>query len=362
MKYLYYCNSAYQIIAAINLHWHRKHEGFENIPDYEGDLIILNSFSGTKDIYEKLSDAHVFNKVICIDKKYNKGTFHRIKTILDLLFPAMYLKEKYGLEKKDVKNCYDVIAVPKYAEVTDAIYRLNEGSAIEFIEDGMAAYIASTELYPYTEKSRKLHRALHCGGDFSNYRALYLDCPELYTGENVDKVKRIPRISNDCLEMTKNIFGASIRSDRDIYWIAQNLENDIYKSQVKDLLNILRKNKEHVLFRPHPRYREAQDYTGFEIDDESMSWEMKLMQMDNVDDILLISVHSTACFTPKMLFDKEPYIILFYRLVDYKVSFMNENYENTIKKFIKTYRDPEKIMIPENMDEFEECILKFINR
>ena len=50
MRYLYYCNSAYQILTVINLHWHRKHAGFENIDHYEGDLIILNSFEEAEDI------------------------------------------------------------------------------------------------------------------------------------------------------------------------------------------------------------------------------------------------------------------------------------------------------------------------
>ena len=63
MRYLYYCNSAYQILTVINLHWHRKYADFENIDHYEGDLIILNSFEEAEEIANLIKSKDIFKNL-----------------------------------------------------------------------------------------------------------------------------------------------------------------------------------------------------------------------------------------------------------------------------------------------------------
>ena len=69
MRYLYYCNSAYQILSVINLHWHRKYASFEDIDDYDGDLVILNSFTQAEKIAELIDEKKIFRKVILVNMK-----------------------------------------------------------------------------------------------------------------------------------------------------------------------------------------------------------------------------------------------------------------------------------------------------
>ena len=61
MHYLYYCNSSYQLLNVLNLHWHRQNAGFEQISDYSADLILLNSFPGADEIVEIIKNEQIFN-------------------------------------------------------------------------------------------------------------------------------------------------------------------------------------------------------------------------------------------------------------------------------------------------------------
>ena len=86
---------------------------------------------------------------------------------------------------------------------------------------------------------------------------------------------------------------------------------------------------------------------------------MKLLNMEDVDHKLFVSIHSTACLTPKLLFDDEPYLILFYQLIDDAVTERNERFDRTIRLFIDSYRDREKVMLPRTQEEFEACLDRF---
>ena len=59
MRYLYYCNSAYQLLTIMNLHWHRKNAGFENI---NADVIYglpSQSLSNYENTLKKLIDTNI---------------------------------------------------------------------------------------------------------------------------------------------------------------------------------------------------------------------------------------------------------------------------------------------------------------
>ena len=82
--------------------------------------------------------------------------------------------------------------------------------------------------------------------------------------------------------------------------------------------------------------------------------------MEHITDrYVLISYYSTAMFTPKMLFDREPYLIFTYHI--WRV---NESDEETKKlqrivQFLKdSYRNPEKVMAPHTIEEYEAICIR----
>ena len=96
--------------------------------------------------------------------------------------------------------------------------------------------------------------------------------------------------------------------------------------------------------------------------DSSLIWEFRLLNMDDLNNKLFISIHSTACFSAKMLFDKEPYVILFYKLGDDEVTHVTEEFEQIVMRFKNSYSDPDKVMIPNNIEEFKEAVRTYVKK
>ena len=111
----------------------------------------------------------------------------------------------------------------------------------------------------------------------------------------------------------------------------------------------------------HPRKHLDNKY-GYAETDGKQIWELQMLKMDDIDERLFISVHSTASYSAKMLYDKEPYLILFYRLGERWVSQVNDDFEEFLEKFKNSYRDPEKVMIPETLEEFKECVKTYYKK
>lgn len=70
---------------------------------------------------------------------------------------------------------------------------------------------------------------------------------------------------------------------------------------------------------------------------------------------ILISYNSTACFTPKIIYDEEPTIIMLFKIKELGIK--NENYNDAFLKNIKKiYKDPQKIIIPTTFFELKKVV------
>ena len=363
MNYLYYCNSTYQLLNLINLHWHRKNAGFENIKDYKADLLLLNSFDDAKEIYKIICDDHIFDRVTLIEKSYNTGLFHSFVTLIDAFSPAFYMNDKYGIKKKDIANKYDVIMAPKYSMVVDQIWKMNKKAKLHLYEDGIGSYYDDIPFEPRSSIVRTVNK-IRKDNSFHNYQKLYLVDKSMYSGTLPDKVVEIPIYDVAYLQHIKELFreySFNNYGQKDIFWLSQFLNNEEYNVMVDKVLQSFLPYKERVLFCQHPRKHLDNKY-DFDESDKKQIWEMKLLNMEDIENKLFVSIHSTACFSAKMLFDFEPYIILFYKLGSYEVAHISEEFEETVLRFKNSYRDPEKIMIPENMEELQKCILRYTEK
>ncbi len=357
MRYLYYCNSTYQLLNVLNLHWHRKNAAFEQIEDYHADVLILNSFAGARPIYEIVKQHDVFDHVRLIDKAYNQGAFHSVRTVLDALSPAFYMRDKYGISSNEVKDLYDVICAPKYSLVVDQIWRLNEKAKLHLIEDGIGSYFLDI---PFASNSRLI--SMFSRNDFHDYEKLYLVDRSYYLAENKERVVEIPKFDEGYLKQIREAlssFNVDDCNDRKIFWLSQFLNNVKFNEMVDDVLDTLVPYKDDLVFCQHPR-NPMKNVHNFKESDNSQIWEFRLLNMDDIDRKLFISIHSTACFSAKMLYDYEPYVILFYKLGDDEVTHVTEDFEEVIRRFKESYSDPDKIMIPETIDEFKDAVKSFM--
>jgi hypothetical protein len=90
-----------------------------------------------------------------------------------------------------------------------------------------------------------------------------------------------------------------------------------------------------------------------------------------LDNLVLISLSSTALFSPKLIFDCEPTVIFIYKLFDQYFSqqdvkdefmcFTNGSFDNAIDKLKNLYKNKNKVICVSTMKELEE-ILKNIEK
>lgn len=362
MRYLYYCNSTYQLLNILNLHWHRLNAGFESIEDYDGELIIQNSFEGADQIAKIIDEEKTFSKVYLVEKIFNKGLFHSIQTLSDLLFPSNYLFRKCKFNKSEIKNRFDVICAPKYSILIDQIWRLNMKAKLHLIEDGTGSYHYCILFEPRSNNYRRLRKFVRCN-DFKNYEKLYLVNKKMYVGDNENRTVEIPKYDKKYLNRIKTIFKQFSEGyqEKKIYWLSQFLNNKEFNEMVAEVLECLTDYKNDVLFCQHPRTH-MDNVHGFCETDGKQIWELQILNMDDISNKLFISIHSTACFTAKMLYDEEPYVLMFYRMGDRKVTYATDNFEEIVKRFAASYSDPGKVMIPENLDEFKQYLKIYIKQ
>ncbi len=358
MRYLYYCNSTYQLLNVLNLHWHRKNAAFEQIDDYHADLMILNSFAGAKEAFEIVRKQDTFDSVRLVEKAFNQGLFHSVRTVMDALSPSFYFKDKYDIASGEIRNRYDVICAPKYSMIVDQVCRLNHDARLHLIEDGIGSYFLDI---PFRSNSRLF--SFFSGNDFHSYEKLYLVDKSLYISENADRVVEIPRYDDGYLKTVRSDFSAfdiDDCNDRKIFWLSQFLNNVKFNEMVDEVIEELVPYKEDVVFCQHPR-NPMKNIHGFKESDNRQIWEFRLLNMEDLDKKLFISIHSTACFSAKMLYDKEPFVILFYKLGDDEVTHVTDEFEEVIRRFRNSYRDPDKVMIPETKEEFADALRRYMS-
>jgi len=107
-----------------------------------------------------------------------------------------------------------------------------------------------------------------------------------------------------------------------------------------------------VLCKPHPKstVRTKADIRVYPYQDIPM--EILYAGMDNLDDHVLISLVSSAVFTPKILFDAEPTVICLYKV--FGVERTIQRFDGIFNKFRNTYRNKDKVLAPNTAEELKK--------
>ncbi|MBR1862710.1 MAG: hypothetical protein IJ806_01310 [Ruminococcus sp.] len=107
--------------------------------------------------------------------------------------------------------------------------------------------------------------------------------------------------------------------------------------------------KNNVCIKQHPRDK-SDTWKGYNIyPDSSVPFELLCMTSD-VDKKVIITLSSTAVMMPKILFGKEPVIILLYKL--FKMKIADDGGRDKIYKQLRNiYQNKKRVLIPETQEE-----------
>lgn len=363
MKIGFICSTPYHIILSFHLskilHIDQK------------DIFIANHFNNASLITEKIGEIQHFNNVFFVDD----GDMTSSSIMMKIKRFIRFLKMDFSsvISNKVIPN-YDTLYVFSQTNITKMMVSHcltnNSNLNIHLLEDGIETYIASTvtkdqKIKIWIDKIIKLF-----GRRYFNYNLVHsinLFEPGLYIGNLVKKVCRLPSIDwND--ENLKTILNSIfLYKKNDLYHntdfiyfeqcFSRATNNKIdEKMFLKTILNYIPHSRLLIKLHPLDDINKYQENNIQNIVCENFPWEIIYFN-ENLRDKILITVHSTAVFSTKILFNQEHNIIFLYKIFDIQV----EEYGQLIGRLKEIYTQ-KKIYEPSTLDELKQIITENLNQ
>ena len=363
MRCLYYCTTPLQVMIAINMHYNQvlAHGYRKSKADViQADIIIVDIFRNAKSIGDNLSDLGIFDQVYIISEEDHKQHKNGVKKIFgiayDTLFPKRLLRQQFDRNSVEfLKNAYSVIVSSVFSHSVAALITMNRKAAYVMMDDGLASYFGDWTKRIRSSGYLALLKYRNFGVDISKPEALYVMRSDMCKSTLCNEIVQLPEFSASLLELYRKIFGFSrdrLNHLNSIIWLTQPSKTDSQKEVANNIYKCLLKHKENVSVRIHPREKSERSYNDFNIDKDETLWEIKLIDI-NIESSLLITLNSTAVMTPKLLYDKEPWVIFAYRLVGNRPS---EQFEQVIDQLIESYADKRRICIAKDWEQFQRFV------
>ena len=177
----------------------------------------------------------------------------------------------------------------------------------------------------------------------------------------------MPRLSfeNKNIEMLKDVFSVgkdSMISEKYIVFDTLRRNNTYISEEQLNLLDqcydiiVSVGGKENTICKPHPRSLFATKASIGQYSGQEIPMEVLYASMEDLDQRILVSFTSSAIFTPKIMFDKEPLVISLHRML--RETRGSAIFEGIYQKFKETYSQKERVMAPETFEELKECLMR----
>lgn len=367
MKVCYICTTPYQLFNSMI---HRNSYGIES----DSADLILFSDSGIRSIpvqtEEKVRKSGIFGHVYAIDlsEHVKTGLLYKpvklARFILSFLYLQRLLKKRYEL--LDVR--YDVIYCGWQMMFVKYMQMLNPGCRMMIIEEGTGTYAYQPEKEILWEKISAFLLRKKLPGPLPD--GIYVHNPHMMQEGGGIKIYPLNGLNGNtgtnCMKKLKKVFqtcSSDIYKSRRIIYFTQTfqskyMESDerIYKAD-RAVVRCLGGYQDRLLVRMHPYHKDTDYMAGFEHEDSSM-WELECAESVS-DDHILISVCSTSLFTPKILYNKEPYLIFTYKMYEGSRICFTQMDELT-ERLSKLYQNKEKIRMIQNERQLQKAVTELL--
>ena len=349
------CSTPFQTFNAINLvinEFERK--------EYKVDLYYRNFDNNSDEILNKIKKARLFDNIYSFDFIYKKNL---IKYIMNVFYQIFYPEKYINLVLKDkedlTKKSYDLITVTSGTEFEVAMTRLFPNARTIAYDDGIGSYVGDI----IHDQCLNWFWLLVRSTKHINPECLYINNISFCESKISTKYINLKRYQ-DCNEIYKRninqIFSYnkySLYRSKTIVYLTQPMQE--FSSNVDalefELQQVLLKYSSDTIIRKHPR-DSVQANTQITIDKSNLLWEL-ICAKELHEKHVLISVCSTAQMTPKLMFNKEPYLIFTYKIFIKKINNRDlKVIESIVNKICDLYINKEKVLIPKSISEFQECL------
>lgn len=360
------CSTPLQIMNALNLK-------LTFLKNEAVDLIILDHSKDNIIYYEELKKLNFFNDCFFLRTRNMNGGSSEIKWIRYLKTANHYLRKNKLLKQSIVFNKkYEEFFVCSPDLPSQIIYyhikKINPSVRLNMLEEGTFAYYYF--LHKYNLLKKMFTKFIFGGKTFKNYQKAYIYRPDFMeeSGENIE-LKKLPFIdkkNKEIVQIFNKVFEYentdSVEWEQKVFYFDQPFQYQSINKSVKKLVDFISTKltpKFQLNIKLHPRTDENEFGNKVHVMQTRVPFEL-VVANNEVKDKILISVFSSACLNPKIMFDEEPYVILLYKLIDLSLlTNLNERSFNLANKVKESYKAKNKFFIPETFEELSE-ILDFL--
>lgn len=353
------CTTPYQIIGAISITLGNK---------LDADIFVFGMFPNYENVCENMRRTGIFQNVFAVDctdiggPSREKAFFQMMfaKKVVSSFLPSDAVYESYySSSRAHPKTLLQYVLLKRNPSMKRIIY-----------EDGMGTYSGNSHPLNATKLKSVAENVLGWKLDVPENTTMMANIPELvdvpgYLNGHI--VEQMPRLQFD--DQSRNalseIFSVddskSINSKAIIFDTLRPNPAYLNESDFAILDEGYQYLSERfltdVIVKPHPRSKNTGNYVIEHYQHQEIPMEVLYAGMKDLDHRILITYTSSAVFTPKILFDKEPTVISLHRLL--KESKSSIIFEPIYEKFRKIYSEPERVSAPESLDELKSLLGTF---
>lgn len=357
-RIVFACDTPLQVLNAINL----KETHFA---ECEGTLFIYNQFQSAKEIEQRLQETNIFKYVYLVSKYKEYPTFlQKLATLKRLLFPYATLKKYTEGATKINKYKYSYVAFSFITTFSLTVFGMAKTDSFLQLEDGMGTYVGDI-LNDYTSG---LFKKIITHTNYRNViqpKKVCLYNPQMRNSD-VPVLKLENNFSKEMCKKIEHVYGYKpnhmYENSRCIYLTQPFEETKGYIEKNGQSINkTLYEYRDETLVRLHPREKEG-SYEAFATDLFKNLWELECIHQIGEKHIL-VGAFSTTQLMPKVLKNKEPYVVFLYKILFEDTE--NEYWQDItrfIDMFSSFYSKPERIYIPESVEEFKDILSKILEK
>lgn len=351
MKTAVICNTPFQVFNMLNLFYHD--DSFGKI-----DLFLINRFSSSSRLYEKLKNIHFFENVHYVSP-VEKIEESKWSIFLKMLFPELY-KNHYRIDNWEIiKNDYNFLFYGDLEPLGRIIEYLNPKVESFVYDDGGASYFGNALFDCKSKKIQFIEKSMRVGVARSKIQGLYVNAKAISKSTISKNILQLPILDDEkFISLTKDIFeyktNDAIASHK--YLIMDYPMERITEYNGFDLVDFMHKNEgDKCLLRYHP-CSTRKNSNLVDIDLINNLWELDCLY-SVTEKHVLISYFSSSQLLPKLLVDKEPYVIFTYKLMlNHNGMYRCKGNEEFINLVKSRYKNKSKIFIPNNEQELIEAL------
>ena len=353
MNNAFICDTQFQIINCLNIVYHNYNKN-------QNDIFIGEEFPDADIVIKNIKKSGLFHNVYryVYPRNFDHRFKHKLNRVRELINPKKHvlsmIKDKIDLSEKR----YDFIYISAPAHFMTLMVWSNPGADVIYFDDGTGSYSGNMLERLIDKKHQIAYRLL--GRDYNALKPkqLFVNNIDFCNSSLTKDIQPLPRINDDAefVNFCKKIFELEYNnpySKCNFIYLGQPYFYNIEKSiQIENEISKTIIEHTQCVARFHPG-QNCKEIPGFIIDKKRTAWELICVNEVH-DSTVLIGRCSTAQLTPKIIFDKEPYIIFTYNLLGKLLKKEDKmRFDQLTKSLEEIYKDKSKIRKPATFDELD---------